>query len=158
MPKSKKPRRRYNPNRISRAVNLPRIDAVYMVFGPIYDVFDKLQSGEIECVKGEPVFRDYKDYQGAWCEIVPAILGWADCWDRLCAGEGIVFDSSPLVKLATKLKNGVPVTEEEVAAGRRTVDLNKKIFMSTPIDIIEHYTKTEMIQIQVDLLNLREAA
>lgn len=158
MPKSKKPRRRYNPNRIRGVVNLPRLDAVYMVFGPIYEVFDKIESGEIECDKGEPVFRDFKDYQGEWCELAPAIHGWVDCWDRLCAGEGIEFDSTPLKKVAVKLENGVPITIEEAQAGRRTVDLTKRIFMATPVDVIESYTKTELIQMQVDRLGLSRAA
>lgn len=158
MPKNKKPRKRYNPHRLARVANLPRIDSLFMVFGPIYDVFDRLESGEIECVRGEPVFRDFKDHDGPWCEIAPAIRGWADLWDRICAGESITFDSSPLNKLATKLENGTPITPEEVGACRQIIDLTKRIFMKMPVDAIERYTKTELIQMQVDRLGLSKAA
>jgi hypothetical protein len=155
MPRSSKPRRQYNPARNRVVVNKPRLDSALRVFEPVFAAFDKLASGEIETVRGAPVF---KDWSGEWCELAPAIDGWADCWDRICRNQGIDIDLEPLRKLARKLDYGIPLTEDDVSAGRAVIDETRSAFVSLPVEVTRAHAVTEQIQIEVDRLNLKEAA
>lgn len=155
MPSSKKPRRKYNPARIQRVCNRPRLDSVYYLFQPIYDAFAKMESGEIECINGKVVF---KAFDGKWCELAPAIHGWADCWERIGRNEGLPFDGEPLRRLANKVSYDIPLTHDDLARGREKIEETRRMFMALPVSATKRHAQTEQIQIEVDRLNLKEAA
>lgn len=154
MPTSKKPRRRHNPRRM-QVTNKPTMTSVFMLFDPIYTAFDKLAAGEIESVRGRPVF---KDWEGNWCEVAPAMQGWADCWDRICQRQGMRMDMEPLRKMSRKLSYDSPLTEAEVAAGRAAIDQTREAFRSLPVEVTKDAALTEQIAIQLETNGLKQAA
>lgn len=126
-----------------------------MLFQPIYTAFERLEDGEIEASRGVPIF---KDFYNEWCELAPAINGWADCWERICRAQDISIDLEPLRKLSRKLDYGTPLTESDVSNGKSVIDATRRAFMSLPVEVTRQYAQTEQIQIEVDRLNLKEAA
>jgi hypothetical protein len=155
MPRNKKPRRKYNPARIQRISNKPRLDSVYHLFQPIYTAFERIEADEIECVNGKAVFMAS---DGSWCELAPAMISWADCWERTGRNEGIPFDGEPLRRLANKIGYDIPLTDEDIKIGRKKIEETRRMFMSLPVEVTKRHAKTEQIQIEVDRLNLRKAA
>lgn len=153
MAKNKKPSKKYNPRKILGMKNLPSLESTRAVFAPLYTAFENLEAGEIEVSRGKPIF---KDLHGEWCELAPAMHGWADCWERVGKDQGISFDFKPLRKLAQKLDYGIPVTAEEVAAAKAVINHTRKAFMSLPVEITRHHALVEQVQIQVDRLGLKE--
>lgn len=151
---SKKPRRKYNPLRRMHIINRPNLNDCYQVFAPVDDVFACLEAGEIDSVQGMPVF---KDRNGDLCEVAPAVEGWAAMWDRLCKGEGIVFNSKPLTKLAAKLRYDSPLTEEEVAEAKAVIEMTRTMYMRLPISVTREYARAEEIYIKLNTQQ-REAA
>lgn len=152
---SKKPRRKYNPLRHRNIVNRPSLNDCYQVFAPVDDVFASLEAGEIDSVQGVPVF---KDRNGDLCEVSQAVEGWVGLWDRLTKGEGIVFDSKPLAKLAAKLRYDSPLTELEVAEAKSVVEMTRTMYMKLPISVTREYARTEEIKIKMENLLSKEAA
>ncbi|WP_281982074.1 hypothetical protein [Azonexus hydrophilus] len=136
-------------------VNKPRLDSALRVFKPVFAAFDQLATGEIETVRGAPVF---KDWSGEWCELAPAIDGWADCWDRICRNQGIDINLEPLRKLARKLDYGAPLTEDDVSSARAVIDATWQAYIRLPVEITRSHAQTEEIAIAFDRMGIREAA
>ena len=156
MPSTKKPRRKYNPARIQQICNKPRLDSVYHLFQPIYTVFERMEADEIECINGKVVFQAF---DGSWCEVAPAMIGWADCWERIGRNEGIPFDGDPLRRLANKIGYNIPLTKEDLASGRAKIEETRRMFVSLPVSATKHHAQTEQIAIEFEKLNLiKEAA
>lgn len=151
MPKSKKPRKRYNPFRILQTKNLPSMADMFRLFDPIYSVLEKMEFGEIESIAGKPVFLDH---EGTYSEISEAMLGWCDCWHRICAAQGIEFDSTDLRKMAAKLQYGTPLEVDDIASGREVINFTRRIFMRTPADVLREHSITEQIAIEFSKRNL----
>lgn len=155
MPSNKKPRRKYNPARIQNICNKPRLDSVYMLFNPLYTVFDRMEADAIECINGKAVFVAF---DGSWCEVAPAMIGWADCWERIGRNEGIAFDGEPLRRLANKISYDIPLTQDDLALGRAKIEETRRMFMSLPVSATKRHAQTEQIAIELDRLKLKEAA
>jgi len=156
MPKNKKPRKKYNPVRIMNCRNLPGMVDMFRLFDPIYSVLDTLEFGEIETISGKPVFIDH---EGTYSEVSAAMIGWADCWQRICNDQRIEFDPAPLRKMANKLSYGVPLEADDVAAARSVVNHTKRVFMRTPADVLRSHAVTEQIAIEFEKRQmLKEAA
>lgn len=151
MPKNKKPRKRYNPMRILETKNLPSMTDMFRLFDPIYSVLEKLEFGEVETVAGRPVFLDH---EGTYSEISEAMLGWCDCWKRVCNAQSITFDSSALSKMAAKLQYGTPLELEDIAAAREVINFTRNVFMKTPADVLRDHAVTEQIAIEFSRRNL----
>lgn len=155
MPSNKKPRRKYNPDRIQRLCNKPRLDSVYHLFQPIYTAFERMENDEIECINGKVVF---KAFDGSWCEVAPAMIGWSDCWERIGRNEGIPFDGEPLRRLANKISYGIPLTQSDLAQGREKIEETRRMFMALPVSATKQHAQTEQIAIELERLKLSEAA
>ena len=111
--------------------------------------------GIVSLWRGKPIF---KDFYNEWCELAPAMNGWADCWERISRNQGIDINLEPLRKLARKLDYGTPLTEDDVSSGRAVIDATRSAFVSLPVEVTRAHAVTEQIQIEVDRLNLKEAA
>lgn len=155
MPSNKKPRRKYNPARIQQICNKPRLDSVYHLFQPIYTAFERMEADEIECINGKAVFMAF---DGNWCEVAPAMIGWADCWERIGRNEGIPFDGEPLRRLANKISYDIPLTETDLALGRTKIEETRRMFMALPVSATKRHAQTEQISIELEKLKLKEAA
>lgn len=152
MARNKKPKRRYNPNRVMASRNLPNWADMFQIFNPIYTAFEQLASGNYFEADGVPVF---KDCFGEWSEISAAMLGWNDCFARICKHTNRPFDREPLNKLAIALtEGGGELTAEILKAGLDTVRYTQKVFQSTPAEVIREHANTEQIAIEFQKIGL----
>jgi hypothetical protein len=147
MPASAKPRRKYRPNFQISGTRRPGIDEAAVVFDPLFRLFDALEtSGELDDAAGRPIMREWN---GAWCEIAPALLGWADCWTRIADAEGFALDTEPLRRISRKLALVSPLTEAEVEAGRAALMATHRAFLRLPVGIIKKHANNEEISIAI---------
>lgn len=154
MPKSKKPRRAYRPDRRPAIDRLPSLLEMHALFTPIFATLDELASGEVMHEKGVPVMQ----FEGVLAEIHAALIGWACCWDRICKDRGVAFDSSPLRKLAKKLENGVMLEESDIEQARANIELTRQVFIRTPASILKRHSITEQIAIEFEKRDLIKVA
>lgn len=155
MPRSNKPRRKYNPARIQNISNKPRLDSMYMLFQPIYTAFERMEADAIESINGKAVFMAF---DGSWCEVAPAMVGWADCWERIGRNEGIPFDGEPLRRLANKISYSIPLTQSDLQTGRAKIEETRQMFMALPVSATKKHAQTEQIAIELERLKIKEAA
>lgn len=151
MARNKKPKHRYNPARALARRNLPNWSDMFQIFNPIYTAFDQLASGNYFEADGVPVF---KDCFGEWSEISAAMLGWNDCFARICKHTNRPFNPEPLNELATALEEGKELTAEVYGAAMATVRYTQQVFQSTPAHVIREHAKTEQIAIEFQKLGL----
>lgn len=155
MPKSKKPRRAYRPDRKNSVDRLPSLLEMHALFSPIFKTIDDLASGEVEHEKGIPIML----FDGEWAAIHAAMIGWACCWDRICADHGIEYNSEPLRKLARKLENGVMLEISDIDQARTNIEFTRQVFRRTPASVLKQHSVTEQIAIEFEKRNLiKEAA
>lgn len=148
MPANKKPRRPYRPR--DKSI-YPTLHDVGLIFRPIHRLFDQLRSGEIDSADGQPIFLDW---QGNWCEVVPALDGWAGCWERIAAGEGLVLSTAAVRQLARSLADDVELTEDQVDAAWQEVLATQRATLRIPRKTMGNYMRTELVAIEVDRLGL----
>ena len=155
MPKSKKPRRAYRPDRRTAADRLPTILEMHALFTPIFKTLSDLESGEVGHEKGIPIML----FDGEWAAIHSAMIGWACCWERICNAQGIWYDSTPLRKLAKKLENGVMLEIADIEQAKANIEFTRQVFRRTPANILREHSVTEQIAIEFEKRNLiKEAA
>lgn len=151
MPRNAKPRKAYRP----RVSLYPTIEDAALVFKPVRVLFDQLRQGEVDSAKGCPIF---KDWLGQWCEIVPALEGWADCWQRVSDGEGLGFNMAATRRVARYLAKDVPLTEEMVDEAWAEVLACQRATLRIERRKLGRYMKDEQIAIEFDRLGVRNAA
>lgn len=154
MPKSKKPRKAYRPERRKLIERLPSIFEMKALFDPIFKTMADLASGEVEHEKGIPIML----FDGEWAAIHSAMIGWACCWDRICRDQGVDFDSSPLRKLSKKLENGVMLEVSDIEQARANIELTRQVFMRTPASVLKQHSITEQIAIEFEKRDLIKVA
>jgi hypothetical protein len=113
-----------------------------MVFRPIHALYEQLRSGEIDSVRGRPVF---KDWQGDWCEVVPALQGWADCWQRIADGEKLSLPMTATLKLANRLSYGTPVGPGDIEASWQEMLATQRAILRIPRKAMGSYMRTQQI-------------
>jgi hypothetical protein len=91
---------------------------VHHVFSPIEQVFDELRQGVITEIAGQPAFRDG---EGNWFTVAPAIAGWVDTWQRLNQRLGLGIDLAPLQALGEALDAGAMLTVADVEAAYQVI-------------------------------------
>lgn len=155
MPKSKKPRKAYRPGGRVVENRLPSLLEMHALFTPIYKTLADLASGEVEHERGIPIML----FDGEWAAIHAAMIGWACCWDRICADQGIEYDSAPLRKLSKKLENGVMLEESDIEQAKANIEFTRQVFRRTPAGVLKRHSVTEQIAIEFEKRNLiKEAA
>lgn len=154
MPKSKKPRRAYRPGGRVVENRCPTLLEMYQLFTPIFNTLDDLASGEVAHEKGIPIML----FDGEWCAIHSAMIGWACCWDRICEDQGIKYDSGPLRKMAKKLENGVMLEVSDIEQARANIELTRSVFRKTPAHVLKRHSVTEQIAIEFEKRNLIQEA
>lgn len=155
MPKSKKPRRPYRPDRQLNKDRVPSLLEMHALFTPIFNTLRELESGEVEHDKGMPIML----FDGEWCAIHSAMIGWACCWERICSAQGVTYDAAPLRKLAKKLENGVMLEESDIEQAKANIEFTRQVFRRTPASVLKRHSVTEQIAIEFEKWNLiKEAA
>jgi hypothetical protein len=151
MPANRKPRRPYRP----RASVYPDLHDVGLIFRPIHDMFDQLRTGEVDAVRGKPIFTDW---QGGLCEIAPALDGWADCWARIAAGEGLTLPLDATRRLVKRLLFDVPMTPEDVQAAYAEIFACQRACMKITRAKMGDYMRVEQVAIELDRIGVPRAA
>jgi hypothetical protein len=146
MPKSAKPRKKRRLIPLYSGQRRPGIDEAMVVFDPLFRLFEQLETGYLDDAAGRPIMREW---DGAWCEIAPALLGWADCWTRIADAEGFALDTEPLRRISRKLALVSPLTEMEVEAGRAALMATHRAFLRLPVGIIKKHANNEEIAIAI---------
>lgn len=155
MAKSQKPRKAYRPGGRVVENRLPSLIEMYRLFTPIFQTLDDLASGEVRHEKGIPIML----FDGVWCAIHSAMIGWACCWQRICDDQGIEYSSAPLMKMAKKLENGVLLEVSDIEQARANIELTRQVFRRTPAHVLKRHSVTEQIAIEFEKRNLiKEAA
>lgn len=125
------------------------------VFGIVDAVLRSLESGEIECEMGRPVFRDD---DGTWTEVVPALLGWCDAFDRISRAAGIPIDMEPVRRLARRLEYGILLEVAELQTAKALTDRCRAIFLAC----FPWKRRAAVVDVQLaiafEAMGLREAA
>ncbi len=107
MPRSSKPRKRYNPAKHANRQKLVSLDEAYRIFEPVRNILSTLR-GEVEVNEaGYPIM---KDWDGRYARVDYLLTAWAECWDRLFSG----VDHGPIIRLANKLNSLSPIFEEDL--------------------------------------------
>lgn len=88
------------------------------VFAPVEQVFDELRQGVISEIDGQPAFRDS---EGNWFTVAPAIAGWVDTWQRLNQRLGLGIDLAPLQAMGEALDAGAMLTVADVEAAYQVI-------------------------------------
>ena len=155
MPRSKKPRRAYRPDRQTHKDRVPSLLEMHALFTPIFNTLRDLESGEVEHDKGIPIML----FDGEWAAIHSAMIGWACCWERICGAQGVTYDAAPLRKLAKKLENGVMLEVEDIERAKANIEFTRQVFRVTPASILKQHSITEQIAIEFEKRDLiKEAA
>ena len=149
MPRSSKPRKPYRPRVVLPASRRPGPDEAMVVFDPLFRLFDQLDDGYVDDAGGRPIMREW---DGGYCEIAPALLGWADCWQRISDAEGLAMDLEPLRRISRKLRAVSPLTEAEVEAGRAAMMATHRAFLRLPVGTIKRHANNEEIAIALENL------
>ncbi len=154
MPKSAKPRKKRRILPMFSGQRRPGIDEAMVVFDPLFRLFDQLKTGYLDDAAGRPIMREWN---GEWCEIAPALLGWADCWTRIADAEGLTIDTEPLRKISRKLTLITPLTEAEVEAGHAALMTTHRAFLRLPVGTIKRHANNEEIAIAIESMARRAA-
>ncbi len=124
-------------------------------FWPVDRLMQDIDAGSIYFAGPVPVMLDA---DGSYGEIVPSLLGFCSCHQRMAAAQNIDFDSSPLIRIANRIQYGIQITEADQKAAHQTVDRLKSLFLATPVWIRKRAWLDESIAIQLADLGFREAA
>jgi hypothetical protein len=147
MPKSAKPRKKRRLIPLYSSQRRPGIDEAMVVFQPLFALFEQLETGYLDDAGGRPIMREW---DGGYCEIAPALLGWADCWTRIADAEGFALDTEPLRRISRKLALVSPLTETEVEAGRAALMATHRAFLKLPVGVIKKHANNEEISIAIE--------
>jgi len=128
---------------------LPTIADMAKAFGAVDAMLDKLGQGWIHEIQGNPVFRNAPD--GKWYDIPEALAGWISLWERIVAKHDLDIDLRPLAKLAAKLKHGMTLQPEEVAACVEIVTQCKRAYRRMDVYEIGSLVKTQLIANEVEM-------
>lgn len=147
---NKKPKKRYNPRKYAMHPTFVSVDEAYRIFEPVRSMLSVLR-GEVETINGYPVM---KDWDGTYSRVDYALIGWAECWDRLFG----TTNNEPIRRLAARLGNGVPVFEEDLLAVEAILDVQQKAMVRMRVDEVQSKMTTQQIAVELETLGLREAA
>lgn len=124
-------------------------------FWPLDRLMDDLATGELCFAGSVPVMLDA---DGSYGEVLPSLLGFCSCFQRMADFQAWPLDSGPLIRLANRLQYGIRTTEADLINARKTVDRLKSIFMGTPVFLRQRAFLDESIAIKFASMGLKVAA
>lgn len=120
-----------------------------IAFQPIRQIFDGLATdGEFAYEGDVPVIQDRET--GTWCEFMPALLTWCDCWDRIAAGLSVKLSTAAIRHVAGALVASRPIDEQALAAALAEIDAQYRAFITLPAANIDRYVRTARIQVAME--------
>jgi len=125
-------------------VPLPAMIDEWNIFDIPERILHKLRNGEIEAVRGVPVFQDNT---GELCEVCPALSGWIFTWNHINEKLGLNLNMTPLGKLHNKLNAAMMLTEQDVCAAQAALDSIRAIFRASDRQRIKQLAQDAQIAI-----------
>lgn len=120
-----------------------------IAFRPIRQIFDGLATdGEFAFEGDVPVILDRET--STWCEFMPALLTWCDCWDRIAAGLSVKLSTKAIRHVAAALVAGQEIDEPALAAALAEIESQYRAFLTLPAEDIDRYVKTERIRLALE--------
>lgn len=125
----------------------PWLHEVHRVFAPIEWMFDELRRGEITELNGEAAFRDI---DGSWFTVVPALTGWIDTWSRLNQRHALGIDFAPLQQLADALEYNELMTGDDIEAAYAVIARCREAYRNMDVYEVKDTVKTTEIVIALE--------
>lgn len=147
MPRSAKPRKRYNPANRATRPQFVSIDESYRICEPVRNILTLLR-GEVEVDEdGHPVMIDW---EGKKTRIDHNLIAWSECWDKLFGN----LDNSPLVRLANKLAVMSPIFEEDLLKVEAIIDVQQRTLHRMSVKEVEAKMRDKQIAVEVQWAGL----
>lgn len=135
----------HGARRVGRTAKRHHPVKAMIAFQPIRQIFDGLATdGEFAYEGDVPVIQDHET--GTWCEFMPALITWCDCWDRIAAGLSVKLSTKAMRHVATALEAGQEIDEPALAAALAEIAAQYRAFLTLPADSLDRYVKTARIQ------------
>jgi len=137
---------------------LPSTSSVFdmaTAFGPLDQLLADLYAGEVAFHGPTPVMLDH---DGSYGEIVPSLLGWTSCMERIARRLDIPLDLGPLRRLAKRIEAGILIDVADIDRAAALIERCRAVFMACPVAVRKAATNDEFIDIEIEALGLREAA
>lgn len=121
---------------------------------PIRNAFREIRTGEVDTVRGYAVTTITWDRDDTPARVDHCINGFAAMLERL-APE---FDIGPMRKVSKKLENGILLTVEDVDACFALLNACEDLLLTFSRQQLKGAALTEQINIEMEMLGLKDAA
>ena len=139
------------PRRPSSSSVIDMINA----FAPMDALIADLYAGELSYVGPTPVMLDH---DGELSEIVPCIIGWTNCLERIARRLDIPLDLGLMRRVAKRLEAGILLDVADLDRTAALVNRCRSIFLASPVHIRKACVVDEQIDIAMEEYGLRIAA
>lgn len=151
MPRSAKPRKRYNPAKRATRPQFVSIDEAYRICEPVRNIMTLLR-GEVEVDEGGyPVMTDW---DGKKTRVDHNLIAWSECWDKLFGN----LDNTPLVRLANKLALMSPIFEEDLLKVEAIIDTQQRTLHRMSVKEVEYKMRDKQIATMFETAGLANVA
>lgn len=124
-------------------------------FEPIDKLIADLYAGEVSYVGPTPVMYDHL---GDYSEIVPCIIGWTNCLERIARRIDIPLDLGMMRRVAKRLEAGILLDVSDLDRVAALIERCRAIYLACPVHIRLSSILDEQIDIAMDEYGLRRAA
>lgn len=137
-----------------RPVSSSVIDMV-KAFAPIDSMLADLYTGEVAYLGATPMMADH---DGDLSEIVPCIIGWTSCLERIARRLDIPLDLGLMRRVAKRLEAGILLDVADLDRMAALVNRCRAIYLASPVHIRKACVVDEQIDIAMEEYGLRRAA
>jgi len=130
-----------------RIVPLPALLDEFTVFDMPQSILDQISNGAIDAMQGVPVFRDN---EGVWTEIIPALEGWILTWEMINEQLGLNINLLPLTIIKKRLHSNTPITRKNITAAQTCMIDCRKAFRSSKRQQIVSIAKKTQTKILIE--------
>lgn len=135
--------------------NTSSVTDMLKAFAPIDELIADLYAGEVAYAGPTPVMHDH---DGTLAEIVPCIIGWTNCLERIARAIAIPLDLGLMRRIAKRLEAGILLDVADLDRTAAQINRCRAIFLACPVAIRQSCVLDEQIEIAIDEYGLRRAA
>lgn len=154
MPSSKKPRKQHRAKKFSAKVLCPGLIESIAIFSPILTALESIRDTGMVDVDSDDV-EIFMDRAGDEIySLLPAMRGWVEAWGRISRKLNRPLDLAGMEKLANKLAYSMPINRQDVQRAIDEIMECRKVFLTTPANVLREETNTAIIAIQARQIGL----
>jgi len=124
-------------------------------FAPIDRLLDDISAGEVLFAGADPVMYGY---DGEYDEVVPSLLTWTRTLERMADRINVPLDLGLIRRIGKRLEVGMVIDDTDLVSSRQLLDKARSVYIATPTRHRKAATTEEMIDIELEVLGLKEAA